>query len=103
MAKPLTLDDFSDPSPAGSTPRQHEFITDLIDWLDLSLGDAIDLAVELIPMSAMNGREIRGLGDLTSEEASELIDELKARKQEELKNRRSSVGGEGRRGGGRRW
>jgi hypothetical protein len=94
MAKSLTLDDFSDPSPAGSTPRQHQFIADLLDWLDLSLADAIDLAVELISQKDMEGRgEIKCLGDLTAAEASELIEELKARKQVELANRRPSRGG----------
>lgn len=99
MPSPLSLDDFADPpqSPSGgSTPRQHEFILQLLDWLDLTREDAIDLAIELIPMSGMDGgREIRALGDLTVGEASELIEELKSRKQVELGNRRK--------GGGRRW
>ncbi len=97
MANPdLTpsLSDFSDITPLGPTADQLQFIANLTDWLDLTGQEVLDAAIDLIPKSDMvyaNGRERRvdSLVDLRVSEASELIEELKSRKQATLANRRA--------------
>lgn len=84
-----TLADFSQTVHLGPTADQLTFISSLADWLDLRPDEVVEIAIDLIPRADMERRTITLVTDLKISEASELIEDLKSRREIILAERRA--------------